>query len=199
MPDLVDKFTQRFGRIPTETDPDYLEMLRMSKYRIMKVPDVQPGKCANCGASKADGRSYVDFGLDIPWHGCVFLCSLCIQDITRNVGGYDELEAEVEDQRNQIIDLKFSVLSKGAELRETLATVFKEVTTYFDELRARGYDIAPGVVTNVESYKQPDEQAAGQGDRPVNEAKQRTTKSTTSPRPKDLLSLAERLQSESSS
>src|SRR3954466_860008 len=90
-------FVKKYGKLPTEIDPDYLEMLRMSRYRILDVPDVAPAKCANCGSSKNDGRKYVDFGLQVDWYGVVYFCGLCLADIARDMGLFKQVEKALAD------------------------------------------------------------------------------------------------------
>lgn len=193
MTDLVDKFVNRYGRLPTEIDRDYLEMLRMSKYRIKDVPDLPPGKCANCGSSKGDGRKYVDFGLDVPWYGIVWLCSLCLKDIGHNAGIFVELEEELVHVNKLLLD-RMVLEKQGKELKGELTEVFEGVKYYLDELRSLGSDSDPSSSASVESYKESSKQAIGEGESVADGAKQRATKPTPSTRPKDLLSLTERLQ-----
>lgn len=135
MTSIVDKFISRYGRLPTEFDPDYLEMLRMSKYRIIEVPDVQPGKCANCGASKNDGRKYVDIGLHIEWYGALILCGLCLQDIANHFGLFDEIKqnmAGLIEDRNTVEELQ----EQGDKLHETVVKTFKEFEEFYAGLHS---------------------------------------------------------------
>lgn len=195
---LFDKFVQKYGRLPTEFDPDWLEMVHMSKYRVLAVPDVQPGKCANCGSSKADGRKYIDIGLEISWYGALFLCSLCLEDVARNVGLFDEIEEELQVAKDKLLDRKF-LLERGEFLQNELTHVFEEVKEYLDTVGVRPSEPVPYAVgrTVVEPYQEPATEATGKGDKPANEAKSRTSKSTPSPRLEDLLGLAERSESKS--
>lgn len=128
---LMERFINVYGRLPTEKDPDYLEMLRMSKYRILQVPDLNLAKCANCGSAKNDGRKYIDFGLYVEWYGTVFLCTLCIKDIAMNAGLFDELEHRVEE-------LKFSKIKdeEKEELKKAVLHTLEEVKTQFVSLHS---------------------------------------------------------------
>jgi hypothetical protein len=191
---LFDKFVARYGRLPTEYDSDYLEMLRMSKYRVMAVPDVQPGKCANCGASKGDGRKYIDIGVEVPWYGAIFFCSLCLADIGRHTGLFDELEEKLKAANEAVVSTN-TLYTAGELLEEAIVKNFEEVKEYFDKLSAIRADLGSNRGVGLESYKEPSKSATGKGDRPALETEQRTTKSTPSSGSKDLLSLAERLKS----
>lgn len=192
---LLDRFVERYGRLPTEFDPDYLEMLRMSKYRVVPVPDVQPGKCANCGSSKCDGRSYIDIGLDIAWYGALFLCSLCLEDISRHVGLFDKLEQRIAELDKKL-DTQEVLNSQGRRLREALKDTMEEVREYLDNagLGPDGDNLTSGGRSGMESSKESSKSAAGESNRSSKSTEQRTTKSSSSSGPKDLLSLAERLK-----
>lgn len=139
---LVDRFIAKYGRLPTELDPDYLEMLRMSKYRILDVPDKQPGKCDNCGASKRDGRKYVDFGLQVDWHGAVHLCTDCLKDISGAAGLFDELEAKLELLLSENERLS-SLQNQGVELHETVVRTFKEFEDFYAGLHSISDNSSP--------------------------------------------------------
>lgn len=165
----------------------------MSKYRTMSVPDQQPGKCANCGASKPDGRSYVDFGLLIPWYGTVFLCSTCLEDIARNIGLFDEVQKKLALANKQASEIQ-ELLTLGRALEKGLNEGFEGVKEYFDRLRALGNESSSDLRIGLESSKESNKQAAGEGNSTSNVSKSGATKSTSGSRPKDVLSLAERLQ-----
>lgn len=146
--DLVDKFVAKYGRLPTEIDSDYLEMLNMSKYRILAVPMFKPGKCGNCGASKNDGRQYIDFGLEVDWYGTVYLCTDCLKDIAVNAGLFKEQEEKmlalmVENER--LIALK----EQGENLHETVTKTFEEFKEYYASLHSLGDNSPPDSPTSV--------------------------------------------------
>lgn len=193
--DLVDRFIHKYGRLPTEFDPDYLEMLRMSKYRIVAVPDFKPGKCANCGSSKNDGREYIDFGLEVDWYGIVFICGTCLIDVANHMGLFNQLR----DQLSRVTDSLLNVEKKnfqGVDLRDSFLKIFKEVQDYFAQL--------PAIrdVPVVDSNDNVDKPAAIETEPTIatiksaaDAAKSGTTKSATGSRPKNLPSLAELLNS----
>lgn len=183
--DLFTRFVHKYNRLPTEVDPDYLEMLRMSKYRILAVPDFSPGKCSNCGASKNDGRRYVDFGLQLEWYGTVYLCGLCIEDIARNMGLLQKYEDNVVKADLALAAVQ-GLQSQGVELHEALLSVFAGFEEYYAGLRATGNDSSSDPTPSVV----PDETAVKSG---TNETKSRTSKSNTSSGSKDVRSLTELL------
>jgi hypothetical protein len=168
---LVDDFIHRYGRLPTEFDPDYLEMLCMSKYRIVDVPDFKPGKCANCGASKNDGRKYIDFGLEVDWHGIVYLCGLCLKDIATQMGLFEGVLAELkatylnlqrfEDLKTQGVDIYEAVVKMGEEIRDFYSRVYPAV---------------PGDSSDDSASVEPESTEPSQLS--VDKAKPRTTKSS---------------------
>jgi hypothetical protein len=139
---VVDAFIQRYGRLPTEVDPDYLEMLRMSKYRIKEYPDIKMAKCANCGSCKDDGRKYVDFGLDVDWYGIVWLCGLCIHDIADAMGlfkGLRDKALQLELETRRYVEL----LANGPALQEQLEDYVNRLKEYYDSLFAVGNGLSP--------------------------------------------------------
>lgn len=179
---LVERFTARYGRVPTEFDPDYLEMLRMSKYRIKEVPDVQPGKCANCGSSKNDGRKYIDFGLQVDWYGAVFLCGLCLEDIAKAMGLFNKYLDSIELLS---VRLKRSVeeQANGEELLFKMLQANKEFENFVN-LHSLGDDNASDRSTNVV----PPETAS---EPRINKAEPRVTKSTSGSGSQNFRSLAD--------
>lgn len=135
--EIADAFIKRYNRLPTEIDPDYLEMLRMSKYRILERPDVNPAKCANCGGFKDDGRLYIDFGLQVDWYGAVFLCGHCLSEISIKMGLHRALEVKILQLEEKIEELKGAQISAD-DLRSTVLSTYEEVKSYFDNLPATG-------------------------------------------------------------
>lgn len=171
----LDKFISRYGRLPTEFDSDYLEMLRMGKYRVLEVPDVSPGKCGNCGASKNDGRKYVDIGLHIDWYGALYLCTLCLKDIAQTAGLFSNLE-EQKNTLQILVDDGEDLRKQGFALHDTVMRTLEEVKDYYDRLPA---DRKPNMESSddTDSNLVPEESASKPA---LNETKRSATKSTAS-------------------
>lgn len=182
---IFKQFVEKYGRLPTERDPDYLELLRMSKYRILNVPDTQPGKCANCGAAKSDGREYVDIGLQIDWYGALFFCSLCLKDIALSVGLFEELQNQLKEAKEKLIKIN-SLHAVGTQLQDTVLHTFEEVKSYFANLHSLGNDSPVSSNTSVGTNKTTVEQG-------IAEVKPRVTKSNSSGGSKGVPSLADLL------
>ncbi len=127
---LLEKFIERYGRLPTEVDPDYLELVRMSKFRILSTPDVSPGKCANCGASKDDKRQYVDVGLQVDFYGAVFLCGFCVKELATEMGLFKPLQETIE-KLTAITHDNSELVRVGEELNKTLIKTFEEMRTFY--------------------------------------------------------------------
>jgi hypothetical protein len=183
---LVDKFIARYGKLPTEVDPDYLEMLRMSKYRILDVPDKQPGKCANCGASKCDGRKYVDFGLHVDWYGAVHLCTHCLTDIAKNAGLFKELENKLGillDEQQNLASLK----NQGVELHETVVKTYKEFEDYYAGLYSISDNSTPDPTPDVVIDETPPSESG------TDQTEPESVKSTNGTRSKNLRSITDLL------
>lgn len=194
---LVDRFVKKYNRYPTEVDRDYLEMLQMSKYRIVDVPDVQPGKCGNCGSSKNDGRKYIDIGLHVDWYGALFLCGSCLLDLATNFGLFKVLENRIDYLKEQL-KTQENIKAEGKVLLEDFKATMREVKDYFDafELHPTG----DGSSTNVSSMVRVDEESTVSGtseNEPGNsEAEHGTTKPATSTRPKNVPRLTDLLNTE---
>lgn len=185
---VFDAFVHKYSRLPTETDPDYLEMLRMTKYRIMDVPDFSPGKCANCGSSKNDGRKYIDFGLQVDWYGTVYLCGTCIHDISSNMGLFEKIEEELHDLRQQASEIE-ELHHKGEKLHEFVVKTYDEFEEFYGNLSARRE-------SDLESNS--DESTSVGTDETASEptpniTKPRTAKQNTSRRSENVRSLADLL------
>lgn len=185
MTSLAHRFTEKYGRVPTEFDPDYLEMLRMSKYRILDVPDQAPGKCANCGASKNDGRKYVDFGLQVDWYGVVHLCGHCLGDVSQAMGLFDELRSKLEESQSNAKKIE-GLKEKGVELHETVVKTFKELEEFYVSVRPLGNNSNSDSASGME----PDKAAVESG---TNQTKSRVAKSAPSTGSKNIHSLTELL------
>lgn len=185
----MERFIQKYGRLPTEFDPDYLELLQMSKYRIVDVPDLKPSKCANCGSTKNDGRKYIDFGLDIDWFGIVFICGMCLIDIAKNMGLFTRFIEENTRLRESIHN-STALEERGVEIEKTVLHVFEEVKSYFDRL----HPTSPDTPADSGPVLEPDPSVSESG---TDTAESGTSKSTDVPRSKNVLSLADLLDSPS--
>lgn len=192
---LHDQFMQRFGRPPTEFDPDYREMLNMSKYRILDIPDKKQAKCANCGSTKKDGRKYVDFGLEVDWYGIVYLCSLCMLDIANNMGLFNKADEQIVQLRHEKASLINLLLAQGDNLEHKLENLMEEVKEYFVALRTvrDGEPVDPSIILG-------DNPPSGaenitKSDRTSGETEQRTTESSAGSGLKNVSSLTELLKS----
>lgn len=178
----LEKFIDKYGRLPTEVDPDYLEMLKMSKYRILTRPDANTAKCANCGGFKEDGRRYVDFGLFVDWYGVVFLCSICIKELATQLG---LLNTEEKIEVDPMPELKEEVKNTISKLEEIL----KEFHEYSDSLNIDNSD-PPDL-----EHSPDDNDVSPASESGTNKAEQRAAKSTTSTGRKNVRSLTELLDS----
>ena len=192
---LVDRFVKKHSRLPTEIDSDYLEMLQMSKYLIEDVPQFQPGKCANCGASKNDGRRYVDFGLMVDWYGTVYLCGECLHDIVNAMGLFDNLVARVVEAESKEYDFK-ALQAQGVELHERVNQLVKDLEAFYAGIYPIGDDSTSNPHTVLESDKTVSDPGTEESESRINATKSRTTESTSSTRRQNIPSLADLLKSD---
>lgn len=193
MTSLLERFVKKYGRLPTEVDPDYLEMLNMSKYRILAAPDLKPGKCANCGAARNDGRGYVDFGLEVDWYGIVYLCGHCLKDIAKAAGLFDDLLLEVKKAKEEAASLT-GLREKGDEIHETIVRTFSELKEYYVDVRT-ATDV--GNIDSTISVEPNKDESGTEGssgnESPTKKSEPGTTKPNSSRGSKDVPSLADLL------
>jgi hypothetical protein len=192
MRELIDRFVRTYSRLPTENDPDYLEMLNMSKYQVSDVPMFKPGKCGNCGSSKNDGRQYVDFGLEIDFYGTLFLCGICVGDVARTMGLFDNLKWELKlayENLQKLDDLK----QEGAALHELVAGLSERLKTYYDGISAAGNYTPSDIDLSVVSNKTATEESVEGSSSEVTGTKPRATKSTSGSGRTNLRSLTDSL------
>lgn len=161
----------------------------MSKYRILAIPDFKPGKCANCGSSKNDGRQYIDFGLEVDWFGTVYLCGHCLQNIAESMGLFKTIQTQLiesELKNKSIDDLK----QRGEELYTNLIKTIREFEEFYATLHSiidsSGSDGSDRVVTSETTTESR-----------TDEAEPRTSEQTSSTRRTDIPSLADLLNSDS--
>lgn len=196
MTSLLERFVKKYGRLPTETDPDYLEMLQMSKYTVVDVPYYKPGKCANCGASKNDGRKYIDFGLEVDWYGIVYLCGTCLNDVAKNAGLFEGLISRIHTLEKELELEKINKTSLD-ELKEKGDEIYESITSRFRELEEFYVSVQP---PRDSSDSDPDsdpnggekangEQGTDSTESGVTESNKPATKSASSTGRKDIPSL----------
>jgi hypothetical protein len=194
VPEILKKFIQRYGRLPTEFDPDYLEMLRMSKYLITDTPRHPPGKCANCGASKVDGRKYVDFGLQVDWYGTVYLDEPCLTDIAKAMGLFKKYEDEIAELKLDVQDVH-QLHDQGVRLHETVVRTFEELKEFYGKLPSSGPSSSSTGSDSLESSKDSNSTPSVDANQSnVNEPELRIVKPPASTGRKNVSSLADLLK-----
>ncbi len=133
---LLERFINQYGRYPTEVDPDYLEMLRMTKFQISDVPRYKPAKCGNCGSSRADdGRRYLDFQLEIDWYGTFYLCGFCVEEAARRLGLFNAYNETIEALTVKIAELT-KLDTEGPELVDQVLKSLDEFREFYGKLLA---------------------------------------------------------------
>ena len=185
-----DMFIRIYGKLPTERDPRYLELVRMTKYRITNIPDTQPGKCSNCGGFSPDGRQYVDIGEDVEFYGALMFCSLCIADIARTLGLFKAHEIKILQLEEEIVRLKTQTVD-AEELKNTVLQTYEKVKGVFSSSDS---GITQSVLTES-SNMEPLEQDATESDRKTDATKPRSSQPTAKSGSKNLPSLTEFINS----
>jgi hypothetical protein len=84
---FINRYILKYQKLPREDDPDYLEELVRFKMTVFitDAPDMIPNKCGKCGSGRTGDRKYVDFGLTLEFYGTVYICTICLDEINRNV------------------------------------------------------------------------------------------------------------------
>lgn len=131
----MEDFQKKYGRLPTEKDPDWLKELEraktVSKLRILNSPIMAPGKCVGCGAIRVGDRKYIDTGESVEYYGVIYICSKCIETAAVLIGLYIPRSkhneplpvADLVDIRNSIdsySDNIASLMSRVLELQEQI-------------------------------------------------------------------------------
>src|SRR6266542_891445 len=85
--------------------------LESSRIRVLDNPNMHPGTCVLCGASRNDDRKYVDIGLDIDFVGVIYFCTFCMQELANRLGCLmpdqtKKLEDELDSARQTIINFQ---------------------------------------------------------------------------------------------
>ncbi len=180
----LERFIELYGHMPTEFDKRYLELVAMGRYRILDVPDVQPGSCCNCGASRNDGRKYVDTGRHVEWYGAIFICGLCMREYADALGLLETVKQELASVKSLLLsqeDLKFM----GERIRDTITQTYEEFKEYYANLSATGVDLTPDTTIKLE----PDSSAAVKP--AIDETESGVTEPPTSTRRTNIPSLAD--------
>lgn len=162
----------------------------MSKYRIEDVPRTQPGKCANCGASKNDGRRYVDFGLLVDWYGTVYLCGECLHDVASEMGLFNDLEQELAEVKERVQSGE-ALSEEGVRIYSALVSDFEGLKAYYADLHSVRDDTIPDTGVVLDTDTSSNESRVDSTEPISNEPERRVVKSSSSSRSKNVPSLAE--------
>lgn len=187
-----DMFIKIYGRLPTERDPKYLELVRMTKYRITDIPDTQPGKCSNCGGFSRDGRKYVDIGVDVEFYGALLFCSLCIADIARTLGLFKAYEIKIIQLEEEINRLKTQTVDTE-DLKNTVLQTYEKVVGYFGNSAQLESDVQRVLVDSLSV--EPVDENATESDRETGKTDSGPVKSNAKPGSKNIPSLTEFINS----
>lgn len=183
------EFHTKYSRLPTEKDPDWQKEITMSKFQLLDIPIMAPGRCSNCGAVKPDGRKYVDFGLTLDHYGVVYICSLCLFEaagLLEKALGLNPPVAEPAINRHEIL------VSYIEQLEKSVIEMIDLVKGYAStDIVVSDSGTIPGGKRDTDISIDPE---AKSDDKPADEDESGTTKQTTKSRRSDVPSLAELLK-----
>jgi hypothetical protein len=194
---IVTAFIHKYSRLPTERDPDYLEMLRMSKYRVLAVPDASPGKCANCGASKNDERQYIDIGQHIDFYGAIFLCTLCLKDMAQTAGLFREYDNNMINLASENDKLQMK-LEQGVALPDNLVKAWEEFKEYYASVHLTSVVPPDDPITDPVSVEESGKSGTDKAESGIEGSNPKSVKSTSSSRRANVPSLADLLKNSGS-
>ncbi len=87
------------------------------RIQVTKVPLALPGNCAICGFAggpENDGRSFIDWGLSLEFHGAVIFCSKCFEAAANTIG---YVAPEFANRlREAVRELEVSLAKKDGEI-----------------------------------------------------------------------------------
>lgn len=75
--------------------------------QVVDNPFKPPGKCGFCGSPGRDGRNFLDTGFRFPKFGTLYICKLCVIDLSKHFefGPVAELKEQVEHLSKEVKEL----------------------------------------------------------------------------------------------
>ena len=82
-----------------------------SKYQIMEHPGALPGCCFMCRSDATNREWFVDVGLQLDFHGAIYICNMCLWEMAHTVGWMTpdeslQLKGQVGDLRSEAYRLR---------------------------------------------------------------------------------------------
>jgi hypothetical protein len=104
-------------------------MAPVGRFQLLPAPLMLPGVCACCGAGN---KPVIDFGLQLEWHGAVYLCIDCITEAGTVVGLVPSAryEAVLED----LVKLKAPQVEVQNAISEYIDRQRESAISFFDRL-----------------------------------------------------------------
>jgi hypothetical protein len=90
---------------------------------LVEWPTQHPGKCVNCGCgTRADGRKYVDMGIQVPIYGAIYICEHCIRQLGAFFGLIDKMIVDAaHEAKEQYLKTLEGVVEENGRLRRSLS------------------------------------------------------------------------------
>lgn len=185
----IEEFHEKYGRLPTEVDKDWLREVFVSKFQQLELPIMAPGKCGACRSNKRDGRIYLDFGVDVE-DGVLYLCSRCIKEAARAVGLISSEPRLADDlQMNKLLNNVSTGITEVLGLVQALKLELEGVRGGLDRT-----DSSAGIVNDDEPDSNVSDDSEDKSDDDSgDEDESGTTEQDSVPRRSDLPSLTDLL------
>ncbi len=92
-----------------------------SRFFILEVPAMAPGKCIVCGSCGGDGRKFIDISMTVEFYGKVYFCSFCFEECCSYLGWMSQENNELQEMEIQ-------------ELKDTNVTIQQLLDSRLDGL-----------------------------------------------------------------
>lgn len=91
-------------------------------FKLTTAPEALPGSCMKCGS--ADRKFFVDTGLNIEFHGAIYFCNLCLEEMAQLAGYLSPESAEKIKTRMEEMELQvFNLTKREQHLEESIGSL----------------------------------------------------------------------------
>lgn len=104
-----------------------IEISPNSRFSIHENPNVAPGFCAICRNTGGDGRTFVDFGMQLDVYGAVYFCSTCIVELAETVGFVPAAKHAEADKKAKALSIELAVVEKSfRDYRDATRSILRD-------------------------------------------------------------------------
>lgn len=129
---------------------------------IVGCPPALPGSCYKCGSASRD--RYVDLGMSVEFHGAMYLCDLCVEEMGSLVEMLSADKAKSLTLKNETAALRIDYLTHEVESLKVLSNAVDAVNS------ARTGNTEPALDGGLSGEEPPVGEEAGPADAPDGES-----------------------------